>query len=274
MINLWSIYFPFAKGTLKSDYLAYKSRFMLWAIANGVSFMAQLFLWKAIYSNSKESMIGGYSFSELITYLGFARIAECVSYSSLESSVANGIKDGRIVNSFIKPISFRMELLFRSIGQVAGSLCLFIPVYMMIFFVFSKMNGITIGHVSLGNFFLGTIFLLLAFFLNYFISLLSSCIIFKTIKYMGIYQVKKTLIGLLSGAFFPITFYPVFIKKVMRYLPFVYLRYYPCSVLQGTTDRSEMMTGLCIAVLWIFILYFISSYFWKKAKNELVIFGG
>ena len=162
MLRVLSVYFPFTKATLKSEYFAYKSRFFLWALANCVSFLAQLFLWKAIYENSASLVINGYSFCEMVEYLGIAKIVECISFASIERKVSKGIRDGEIANSLIKPINYRTELLFCSFGQVIGSSCLFLPVYLISFAVFCLSNGVNV-YISFKNVIFSIIYISMAF---------------------------------------------------------------------------------------------------------------
>lgn len=273
MINRISTYFPFAKATYKSDYFAYKSRFFLWSMANAVSFLAQLFLGKAVYANSAAEVINGYSLDEMVMYLGMAKMVECMSFASVESNVSEGIRDGRIVNNLIKPINYRTELLFRAIGQVMGSISLFLPVYMLIFGLFAYTNEIAVPCQTYGIV-IGFVYLVLSFMMNYYISLIASCLVFRTVRSSGIYQLKKTLINFMSGSFLPIVFYPRFLQHAIKYLPFVYLRYYPSVVLQGKLSLKESLYKLCIGFLWMLILGAVSTNLWKRMTKKLVVFGG
>lgn len=273
MISFIKTYIPFTKAVIKSEYFAYKSRFMLWALASTVSFVAQLLLWKAIFNNSTEKVINGYSFAEMILYIGISKCVECASFATVEAQVANGIKQGSLVNSLIKPISFKTELLFRAIGQIGGSCFLFLPIYGLAFGIFVKKNNIDTNFLTL-NVALGFFYCILAFMLNYYISLIFSCIVFKTFKYRGIYQLKKTMVAFFSGALFPVSFYPAFFRKLIMFFPFVYLRYYPIVIFQGRLSLTEMKTKFIVGIGWLLILSIISNILWRKSIKNLVVFGG
>lgn len=273
MMHTVTTYLPFTKATFKSEYFAYKSRFFLWAVANAVSFLAQLFLWKAIYASADTEILNGYSFAEMVLYLGVSKIVECMSFASVEGNVSKGIRDGRIANSLIKPISYRVELLFRSFGQILGSVCLFLPLYLCIFVIFICKNHVEV-NVRLSGLVIGCCYLVLAFMLNYYISLIFSCVIFKTVKSSGIYQLKKTLLSFLSGSLFPIAFYPKFLQRTMQYLPFTYLRYYPNIVLQGKMTGADSIQLLGIGVLWLVVLAFLSTKLWDRMLKNIMVFGG
>ncbi len=273
MINMISVYIPFAKATIKSEYFAYKSRFFLWSIANTVSFLAQFFLWEAIYSNSTTPVLRGYSFEEMVSYIGVSKIVECMSFASVEGNVSNAIRDGRIINSLVKPINYRVELLFRALGQVLGSIILFLPIYLCVFGLFAYSNGLKLKFYFL-NIVMGFAFLLVAFAMNYYISLIFSSFIFKTVKSTGVYQLKKTIISFFAGALFPIAFYPRFLQNVIKYLPFKYLRYYPSIVIQGKINLNDLYSALGIGLVWIIILAFISSMLWNRMIKKLIVFGG
>lgn len=273
MFNFFSIYFRFTVATLKSDYFLNKYRFLVWSFSNSLSFLVQLILWSAVYSNSTQIEIHGYTHNDMVLYLGISRLIECITFSSLESHVSNAIRDGKIANSLIKPIDFRLELLFRSFGQILGSCVLFLPFYLFVFIYFFDFH--IIFHSIPPVFLLFSfIYLIYAFAINFFISLIFSCAIFITIKYVGIYQLKKTLVGLFSGALFPISFYPKSVYILIRVLPFSYLRYYPSLALQCKGTIQEHLIRLLIGLFWSVFLFFISNRIWHKSVSNLIIFGG
>lgn len=273
MIQIFRTYSPFAKTTLKSDYFAYRSRFLLWAFANCVSFLAQLLLWKAVYNNSTESIIKGYSFNEMISYIGISKIVECMSFASIEKKVSNGIRDGDIANSLIKPINYKIELLFNSIGQIIGSTCLFFPLYLLVYYIFCITNHVIINF-ELSNVLLFPLFILIAFMLNYYISLISSAVIIKSIKHSGVYLLKKTIVSFLAGSLFPTSFYPVFLRKMISYMPFVYLRFYPTIVLQGKISIRDSFVVLTGGFFWVLVTGVLASILWNKMIRMIESFGG
>lgn len=273
MLAYLKAYIQFTKATARSEYFAYKSRFLLWAFSNAISFIAQLFLWKAVYANTSVEMINGYSVNDMMYYLCVSRIVECFSFVSVEAYVAKGIKDGQIAIDLIRPVNYKCELLFRALGQIIGSVVLFLPVYLILFAFFTVFNRFKV-LVDPSTVVLGVILTVLAFLLNFVISLLVSCLIFKTTKHTGVYMMKKTAIAFLSGAMLPISFYPDIVQKVIRYAPFAYLRYYPISAFLGKTDGIYMYDVFIRGLLWLVFLIICLRIIWARSIKKMLVFGG
>lgn len=271
MIRLFRTYLIFSTTTLKQNYLAYKSRFLLWAISNSVLVVAQIFLYYSIYSNSKENIINGYDINQILLYILMSKIVESLTFVSVEQQIGNDIRSGTITISLIKPIKYQYELLFRSIGGVIGSTMLFAPIYI---FIFIFIPDVDFSSIYIENLFLFLFFIFVGFAINFFISAIFASLIFKTIKYNGIYEVKKTLIKLLSGSLFPLTFYPSYFGKIIEYLPFPYLRYVPINVLLGKYNNIEIFNHMFIGVFWLIVLYLFFKYSFKKNIANIEIFGG
>lgn len=264
-------YTPFSKYIIKQNYFAYKSRFLLWTISNIVLILAQIFLYIALFSNSNTLEINGYTKNEMIQYIIYSKIIESFSFVSVEQQLGNDIRDGSIVNSLIKPINYKIELLFRSIGGAVGSTLLFSPFYFIILLIF---NYEFIFSIKFVNILIFILFVIIAFILNFFISMIFASIIFNTIKYNGIYEVKKTIIKLFSGALFPLSFYPPILQTLLKYLPFTYLRYIPVCIIQGKFDFQTLPLQFLIALFWIFVLYLASFFSFKLQIKKISIFGG
>jgi len=273
ILNNIKTYKIFSIVVIKQNYLAYKSRFILWVIANSITVIAQIFLWIAIFNSSITELINGISKQEMINYIIISKIIESLTFASLESKVSQDYNDGRIAMSLIKPINYRTELLFRTFGGTLGSAILFCPIYLVIFVIFN-IGSFGVLNLQFINIIYFIVLLIIAFFINYFISIIFSSLIFKTIKSSGIYEVKKTLIKLLSGALFPLVFYPEILAKILKYLPFVYLRYIPTLMIQGNYNNSEGLILISIGLLWLALLYIISRLMWIVQIKKITIYGG
>ncbi|MBC6356703.1 hypothetical protein ERK19_04975 [Lactobacillus helsingborgensis] len=267
----FSIYITFSKAELKQNYLAYKSRFFLWIGSNSVTLIIQIILWMAIFDSSPSETINGYTKAGMIDYNVISKITESFTFVSFESKVSEDIDNGSIVMDLMRPIDYTKELLFRSFGEVLGSILMFSPIYILIGFI---VNDFHLHFSNILSIFMYLFFILIAFLMNFFLCLLFSSFIFKTIKSRGVYALKTTLIGLLSGALIPMDMYPRFIRSFLSYSPLIYLRYVPISVITGKINFYQSLIYLFIGIPWTIILYFISKALWKRQIVSLTIFGG
>lgn len=263
-------YQVFSLAELKQNYLAYRSRIILWVLANTVVLLVQLFLWIAIYNNSFSTTINGFSKTEILNYCIISKIIEAFTYVSFEAKVAKDLNNGNIVMTLIKPINYRAELFFRSVGSILGSIILFVPVYIFIWLIVNKFKIYFYGLQNLLFF----ISLFNAFLLNYFICLICSSFLIRTIKSKGIYFLKLTITNFLSGALFPLAFLPLKIHQIINCLPFIQLRSIPIEIFMRRIGEKEIGINFLIAFFWIFIFYHLSSYLWNKQLKKLESFGG
>lgn len=267
------IYLPFSFSVLKSDYLAYKGRFLLWVFANLAIFLSEIFLWIAIFNSSSVSVMKGFTKESIISYIAVSKIFESFSFCSIETFVSQDIRNGNITISLIKPINYKIELLFRTFGQILGSFMFFLPCYLATYAIFIFLGQASFNF-TLINIFYFIIFTIIAFTINYFFSLLLSGFVFRTIKSGGIYEIKKIFISILSGSFIPISFYPDILRKSLIYTPFVYLRFIPIRIIQGSYSNLDIIIHILIAIGWIFILGFISNAIWNNQLKKIIVFGG
>lgn len=266
-----SIYFIFSKTELKQNYFAYKSRFILWVCSNTIILLIQVFLWIAIFDSSNSSIINGFNETNIINYTIFSKIVESATFVSFEAKVSADYNNGNIVMSLTRPIDYKKELLFRSFGAVLGSILLFSPIYIFLGLIFNKFN---IMNLNLLNIIISIIFIIISFILNYYLCIIFSSFIFKTVKSKGLYSVKITLINLLSGALVPVEFFPKFIKPILNYSPMIYLRYIPVSICLGKVTAEKCWVDFFIGIFWIFIFSKLSDSLWNKQIKNIIIFGG
>jgi len=273
MIKLFKTYSPFSIAIIKQNYLAYRSRFLLWTIANTITLLVQVFLWIAIFNNSPNEIINGFTKQMMINYVILSKIIESVTFISIEQQVANDLQKGSIVNSFTKPINYEFELLFKALGSIIGSTIIFTPIYLVILGVFNA-NGEILYHINPLTLLFFVVHLMITFTLNYLIGLFFASLLFKTIKHSGVYEIKKILVMFLSGALFPITFYPIFLSRILEYLPFIYIRYVPTKILLGHMSNYEMIISTLLGLSWCILIYLLAILFWKHMIKQITIFGG
>ncbi|MBU1092983.1 MAG: ABC-2 family transporter protein [Firmicutes bacterium] len=268
------IYIPFTIATFKQQFLAYRSRLIIWMIANFITVLFQVYLWISIYSNYEGTSINGYTLVNMINYIIVSKVIESLTFINIEPIISRDVNEGRIATSLIKPISYKTELLFRSLGNILGSLLLFIPIYAAMFIIFNW-HSLSEIKLNLGIVLLSLTFIIISFVVNYLIALIFSSVIFKTIRHRGIYEIKKTIILLMSGALFPIEFYPSFLSKILKYTPFIYLRYIPVSfIINYSLSMKEIIEYVLFGAFWMAFLFFIASIVWNKMFKRIIVYGG
>jgi ABC-2 type transport system permease protein len=71
-------------------------------------------------------------------------------------------------------------------------------------------------------------------------------------------------IQFLGGGLFPLDILPKPIFFIFQLLPTSYLVYFPLKIYLGQLSLQQIILGLCISFLWIFLLYTFVQKLWTK----------
>ena len=126
-------YIPFFKTGIL-DLFAYKFNLFMWLFVTIFQVAVVIFLWIAVYNNSIngiDSIINGFTFKEMISYMVMINIFNFVTVSGSTLWMINtDIKEGTISMSFVKPISYRGKFIAITLGNlIASSLIIGLPCF-------------------------------------------------------------------------------------------------------------------------------------------------
>jgi ABC-2 type transport system permease protein len=178
------------------------------------------------------------------------------------------IRDGDIVNIILKPFS---NILHWFVKLLPSKVTVAI-IYLIIISIASYFLKIDILPDTREMFpFILTLLLgIIGSFLLYY------CIGLTTIwlkRVYGLYDLIKTLEGVLGGIYIPIFFLPMFLQNISKFLPFRYFSYLPLELSEQSSESSQILIGISIEVIWIVILIVIYKIIWKKGVKDLEIVG-
>lgn len=106
MKGVTKTYLPFAKCTLQR-FIAYRANVFMFILGNIVATFVVYYLWKAIFNNSPEGGMYGFTASEMALYVFMSRITAGLIDNNAIYFVGGEVKDGSIAMSLIKPINFK-----------------------------------------------------------------------------------------------------------------------------------------------------------------------
>ena len=93
--------------------LRYRFNFVVGIITTPLSVLIYYFLWKAIYAFTGQSVIKGYSFSELVGYYVVSMIVGLFIWIDIDKWIAEDIRKGQLVVDLLRPL--RLFLLILSV---------------------------------------------------------------------------------------------------------------------------------------------------------------
>lgn len=272
MVNKLKIYLPFAANELKRQ-LAYKGAFYLFIVISLFSSFISYFLWMAIYGSSGEGSLGGLTQNEMVVYIFMVYITSSIVNISISKEVGMDIVKGQVVMNLIKPIDYRMSLIFKALGNMVYRF--FIPgIIIWIGLEIYKATVLGIGVTSIDC----ILFYILSAFMSFLIYVLFDfcfgMIGFFTTYIFGLEMIKDAVLLFLTGQLIPLSFFPDVVQKVFSYLPFSSMTYTPVMIYLGKYQGMELLKVLLIQLAWVVLLYLFGSLIWKKVTKRLIVLGG
>lgn len=273
MHSFFKKYLPFSKAQMQ-EFVNYRAHAVVWVLMEFMFLVLQYFIWKAIYDNSPNDVINGYSFIGMITYVLLVRVVSSLTFVMPSGYISDDIRSGAIAMNLIKPINYRTQLFFKSLGDIVNSIVFFvipITITLVIVALFVDLEMTFTLPVILA-FILSILF---AFTIRFFIGYIFGLIIFLTINSFGIFQLRRAIEGIFSGVIIPLHFFPEWLYQIALFLPFMQGLYVPIRIIMGNYETHlDILYALLFQAMWIVILYVLAVFFWKKVVHRLVVLGG
>jgi ABC-2 type transport system permease protein len=218
------------------EWAAYRSHMLLSLIVGPVFFLAQVFIWKAVYAG-RES-IAGFSLQNMLYYYGATSVIYYLTMDFADWNLSMLIHSGRFLTFALRPLSHRFFALSQKVGHRAlGFLFEFIPVWLIFALVF-RVTLVPVQPVwtvlSIGLGFL------MMFFVNYSIGILA----FWLTRTDGIRFLLHLFRDVMAGVFIPLSFFPAAVQGVLFFLPFQFITYVPVRVFIGSYTLAGITLSL------------------------------
>jgi ABC-2 type transport system permease protein len=207
------------------EWAAYRSHMLLSLFVGPAFFLAQVFIWKAVYAGRQS--IGGFTLEGMLYYYGTASIIYYLIMDFADWNLQMLIRTGRFLTFALRPVSHRFFALAQKVGhRTLGLLFEFLPVW-LIFAVVFRIPLLPARPVWAAlSIALG---FLMMFLVDYSIGILA----FWLTRTDGIRALFRLFRDLLAGTFIPLSFFPLTVQKLMFVLPFQFITYVPVRVFIG-----------------------------------------
>lgn len=90
----------------------------------------------------------------------------------------------------------------------------------------------------------------------------------------GFMVCKGMILRFFSGELIPIVFFPSAVQKALQYLPFSSINYTPVMIYMEKFTMNELISALCVQVVWVVILFVLMNVLWQSAIKRLTVLGG
>lgn len=218
------------------EWAAYRSHAMVSLFVGPVYFLVQIFIWKAVFST--RGSINGLSLDQMITYFGVAVLINYLIMDFADWNLQMLISTGKFLSYMLRPMSHIYFALSQKVGhRVLGFTVEFIPVYLILFFVFRVKLVPTMPVYAVISIALG---FLMMFLVDYCVGITA----FWLTRTSGVRRMFLLLRDICSGMFLPLTFFPDILQKILFYLPFQFIAYVPVRVCVGSYELGGIRLAI------------------------------
>ncbi|ACZ00630.1 ABC-2 family transporter protein [Streptobacillus moniliformis] len=239
--------------------LSYRGLITLIIIKNYIYIFLQYSLWNSI----KENSIVNVNLTNILIYFIIIKGLDSTNFD-LSQTISHDVKNGDIVNILAKPIEIEKYYFFDILGgTIAKVIAILFP-------------NILISLILTRNFeilFILKIFFIIigSYLLNFVIELIFGTLSFFTQNIWGIESLKLVFILMLSGSFFPIEYYPLWLIKIIDYTPFVYIY---GKVAEFMIYKNDFVKILFFQIFFTLSLFYIYKLILKVCLKKISINGG
>lgn len=248
--------------------LAYRSDYYTGILIYSINIGAYYFLWSAIYGSKHQ--IVGLSITQMTTYVAISWMARAFYFNNLDREMALEIMEGKVAVELIRPYSYLGMKTMQGLGEGIFRLFFFsVPGLIIVSLIFPV--KFTWDPSVWGLF---GISILLSFFINTELNLLTGITTFFLYNNSGLIRAKRVVIDLFSGLLLPVSFFPLWARDVMKYLPFQGISYIPSMIFTKGFTHGQAMAALGQQLFWVIILILPIGWLWSMAKKQMIIQGG
>lgn len=227
----------------------------------------QIYIWKFLIENSDQY---GTTLSQMVTYILLVRLASILTSSTIARVLSNRIRDGAIATDFVSPISMKGRWLCADLGNnLFRVLVVLVPIAMICAILWGIQPPASVAHGvgSIVSLFLGC---MLAFEYSYILGLISFWLLRNPFYKWHFRNIEQ----IFAGTYFPLWFYPEWLEKITRCLPFRYFSYEATAVYLGKVSEPQIREVILMQILWIAVLLIVESIVWYGARRKVIVQGG
>lgn len=245
--------------------LAY--RFDFWINFIGQTFfklILSVYLWKNIFEASGKTIINGYNFDRIVLYYIVTTIIFKVQQSGIIGTISNEIYNGTLNKFLLYPINF---FLFK-ISTFLGNAIIYLfqlGIILYLYYNFYSDSAFK-PDIYFSLFFVLTI--ILGGILYFYMNAICELIAFWADNIWSLGVMLRMSTAFFAGVMVPISFFPGWALKLLKYSPYPYLIDLPMKIFFQNTTYDQLLRGIIAQISWIFIFAIISKLIWIKGRYK------
>ena len=247
--------------------MSYRVDFWLTALVGfAAEFGVVYFLWSAMFAESGEAVLGGYSFEAMLFYYVviflFAKIVRGVEF---DNHVSQDIYEGGLNRYLVFPASYfgfkyaqHLGSLLPAVIQLTlfGGICLL--GMDLTATVDLTLQGVAMCLASLA----------LANLLYFLMSFPLQTTAFWADNVWSLLVALRFVTALLGGLMVPLSLFPDWAQAVNSWLPFRCLFSVPVEALMGRLPASQWALAMCVGLTWALVLAVVDAAIWRRGNLQ------
>ncbi|MEJ6348884.1 ABC-2 family transporter protein [Holzapfeliella sp. He02] len=248
-------YLTSAKNSFLS-LLTYRANFLISLISRAIQLGLAFLMWAAIYQNTADTVIQGYTASQMFKYLLLTALLSFIFTFAPVFKLASSIKTGRLNTLLLRPISINHDSLAIFLGS-SSPFILLVLVFMTISQTHIVMTLCLIGYFILS--------LIVWHELMFIIGTLA----FWLVQIWPLRPIINGLYLLFGGLLFPLDILPPFIYQLFRFFPISLVSSDFVELIVKEEQSLQLMVVYSVALIgWYLVLKVCANFLFKKGLKK------
>lgn len=248
------------------SWMQHRSFFFILAFSWMIQPLVFLFVWATAAGNGT---LGGLTRGEIIAYYLLLIVINQITYAQANWTVGDLIRGGEMNRLLLYPMSPFYNTLATEVAGKVVYLTFVVPVTALLaLWLKPEFNLTAVSTIA----FIPALVMawLLRFLWGYWLALLA----FWLTRADAFLALQDALVFLIGGQVAPTLLLPDSLQTATTLLPFRYMAAFPVEVLTGVLDRPQLLTGLTMQTIWLFLTLLLYQLLWRKGLRQYTAVGG
>lgn len=250
----------------------YRWTFAMSIFTQPILLILSLILFKSIFTYNGTDAIKGYSLVQMVWYSISLNIVNAFIWNNVAEDISRDIVSGDFTMHLLRPYPFfRFKLAESVSSRIIAQIMDFLPgmvIYSLILFPDFLTPISFLKYIPVA---------ILAALINFLFAFILGLTAMSIKNNTSIIWLNNLLLYIAGGAIIPMEFYPEWLNRILDYLPFKYIVYWPIQFFlnkESVQPPQMIMRILLIELGWILALYIGYKIMWKVITKKFCSAGG